>query len=74
MPYPEDLELEATLEEMIDASSVSEVLEAIVQVMASKAAHIGESWQDYGLQDDWEKAANVVQRAALNNFVERISD
>lgn len=49
------------LEAMIDATSLSIVLEAIAEVCSAKADHIRENWADTALAMDWDKAATLTE-------------
>ncbi len=52
------------LEAMIDATSVSAVLEALAEVCSLKATHIAEAWGDYETATNWECAATSIDRVA----------
>ncbi len=51
------------LEQCIDGSSLSAVLEMIEVICEEKAQHISENWQDEGLAKMWIRAAKRVSEA-----------
>lgn len=48
------------LEQMIDRSSVQQVLERLEAVLYAKADHIADNWQDLSLAREWERIARAV--------------
>lgn len=55
----------AALEGMIDNADLASVLNAMEEIVAVKASHIRETWQDEGLAKRWESAGNRVNIARL---------
>jgi hypothetical protein len=49
------------LENIIDRSSVREVLNAIGVICQEKAAHIAENWQDEALSMKWDRAGEKIR-------------
>lgn len=54
-------DLEA-LELMIDKTSLTHVLDGLVEICAGKADHIATNWQDATLSGRWQWAANTIER------------
>lgn len=49
--------LEATLEGLVDQSSLARVLEALANVCGAKATHIQGAWLDDATARQWQKAS-----------------
>ena len=60
-----DKEME-TLENMIDKYDIYQVLQKISEVMALKALHIRENWQDEHLAKFWEKQSKKIYNTSLS--------
>jgi hypothetical protein len=58
-------EIETALEEVIDLVSLSTALDKIVAICYDKASHIEDNSQDAGTAKRWDKAANIIARAAV---------
>jgi 3-methyladenine DNA glycosylase AlkC len=58
------LERTEVLEDMIDESSVAEILRDIEQVCYNKQEHILSNWQDDHLAERWFKIAQELQNAS----------
>lgn len=58
-----------TLEGLIDATSLRNVLTLLSEVCGEKAEHIRSNWQDEALAQCWEKAANGVNKAHTAAYV-----
>jgi hypothetical protein len=56
------------LEELIDHSSFSGVVMALVQIANEKADHIRANWQDEGTAKRWERAAKAVDSIVDRTF------
>jgi predicted TPR repeat methyltransferase len=61
-------DLARTLEDLIDAHTLADVLEALVEIASEKADHLASEWQDQEQARRWKKAANAVMKAAYNVF------
>ncbi len=57
-------ELDYAVEQLIDASSVAEVLEALEQVCWAKSEHLATNWQDMQTAKAWRGAALKLAAAA----------
>lgn len=57
--------LESRLEEMIDETNLSLVLETIASVCYAKADHVQTNWQDKSLAMEWEEAGDRVISVAM---------
>ena len=53
------------LETMIDQSSLSDVLDALVSVCCDKASHLREIWQDENFARAFERAASAIEAARI---------
>lgn len=60
------LDLQNVVEEMIDASSVAAVADAIEEVCNGKAEHLLTNWQDRGAAKAWERLARAAARLAAS--------
>ena len=49
------------LEEIIDSSSLRQLVSALVQLAHEKAEHIRTNWQDRPLANDWNRAGNLLE-------------
>jgi hypothetical protein len=61
------------LEELIDATSVRDVLEAISMICIDKSTHIRDSYSDFLLAEKWDKAGIAVRKVAVNQWVREVS-
>lgn len=61
--------LEETLEQMIDSTSLSQVLDAIGKVCIEKVSHLETNWQDYAAGKAWEKAGHRIVKLALDDNI-----
>lgn len=52
-----------SLEELIDANSVKDVLDAVVRICEAKAEHLRENWQDQNMAKVWTKTAVLIEHA-----------
>jgi hypothetical protein len=57
------------VERLVDASSLSTVLEALSNVAGYKAEHIRCNWQDRVLARAWEKASQKIAAVSLPEAV-----
>lgn len=61
-------QLKNQLENLIDSTSLAEVLEAISQVCYEKELHIEENWQDPATAKNWKhaglKISNISDKVA----------
>jgi hypothetical protein len=57
-------ELADSLEDLVDRSSLSDVLEALEGMCDEKADHVATNWQDRPLSKQWAKAARAIGRAS----------
>lgn len=62
-------EYKKQLEDLIDHSSVSKVLETLSEICWEKSQHIQTVWQDKILSQIWERAGNQ-----LSGFYAKFSD
>lgn len=53
------------LEDMIDATSVEDLITGVEVVCREKADHIRAEWQDEALAKDWEAVARVLSKVVL---------
>lgn len=53
-----------TIEQLIDQSSLLDVLTAIECICGEKAAHLRANWQDRQSAKVWDKASNLVGETA----------
>lgn len=63
----------ATLEQLIDAATLSAVLEAISEICGAKAEHIRHSWNDTALARYWDNACGRVGITVATSEVQRVS-
>ena len=54
--------LEYELEELLDASNVREILEALVDICHGKADHLRANWQDDVSAKGWERDARTIDK------------
>jgi len=54
-----DLDLFEALEQLVDAASITRVIQSLQLVTATKAAHISQNWDDQPLAARWR---NVAER------------
>jgi hypothetical protein len=52
--------MEATLEELIDTQSLTDVLAAIARICEGKSEHLLANWQDKPASKDWDSAASRI--------------
>lgn len=52
------------LEDMIDRSSIEDVINAIAFIAAEKEDHIIHNWQDRATARAWGRAVTILERAA----------
>jgi hypothetical protein len=50
----------AILEELVDSTSVSDVLQMLSEIYFEKSEHIRDNWQDEPLARIWERAGNRI--------------
>jgi hypothetical protein len=62
MTGPQDLQ--EALESMIDDTSLTDVLNALVSVCGDKAEHLLSNWQDPMAAKCWAKMATAIERVA----------
>jgi hypothetical protein len=65
-------ELSDTLEDVLDRTNPSIVVEMLADICHEKAAHILEMWQDPNLAQDWEKAGTYLNRVANAKAIAQI--
>ena len=51
------------LEQLIDRTSLTVVLDGIAQICSEKGEHVHVNWQDHALGEVWDNAAGVVLKA-----------
>ena len=54
------------LELVIDAHGLSKTLNAIAEICAEKAAHVGATWTDRELESRWNRCAAKVSKSAAS--------
>ena len=54
------------LETIIDAHGLSKTLNAIAEICAEKAAHVGATWTDRELESRWNRCAAKVSKSAAS--------
>lgn len=54
---------EYEIEEIIDHTSLSEVLGMLSSICYGKADHLQTNWQDYAAAKEWQKAARIIDSA-----------
>ena len=59
---PKDRE---TLEKLIDAHGLMEVIEALAVIAGEKAEHVRVNWQDSSLAESWHRDAAHLEKVAL---------
>lgn len=57
------MDMNETLEKLIDTHGLQDVLVSLSNICFEKAAHIRENWQDANLAKLWEKNAKVLDIA-----------
>lgn len=62
-----------TLEQILDATSLRQVLKALGSICYAKAAHIAEAWQDRPLAQKWVNVGNFLDRANEKQYVKDVS-
>ncbi len=60
-----------SLEALVDANGLANVLEALAELCDAKAEHVEANWQDVGLARLWRSAYRVTQGSAAR--VHRLS-
>lgn len=48
------------IEDLIDKHDLPRVLEAIAEICSAKADHVASNWQDYALEKQWNKRAELM--------------
>jgi deoxyhypusine synthase len=59
-----DAELNAEVEELIDAVGLKAVVAAVAAIAHEKAEHLKVNWQDWPAARDWERRAKELDRIA----------
>lgn len=59
------LELQDQLEELVDATSLEDVIRALSVVCGLKADHIAVDWQDKATSRPWSRAQCALDKAAF---------
>lgn len=54
----------AHLEDIMDATSVGELLNAIAEICGEKGEHIARGWPSASLAKLWDKRARILERIA----------
>ena len=52
------------LEQYVDSQGLAGVLDVLAATCREKAEHVQSNWQDARLAELWEKAADIIDRAA----------
>lgn len=52
------------LEQIIDGSTIHQVIEALAEICHEKADHIRHTWQDRVTAAPWDRAGNALSQAA----------
>ncbi len=60
-------ETQATLEDLIDKSSLTDVLNLLANICNEKADHLRSDWQDEQSAKGWERDAAKLDKLSLNN-------
>lgn len=60
----------ATLEVLVDHTSLADVLEALGQIATDKAEHVARVWQDKPLARTWAKAAKRLAYIANTSEIQ----
>jgi hypothetical protein len=64
-------QLQYQIEELVDHSSLFDVLMALAETASYKAEHISSNWQDEALAAAWARAAQCLdQTAPINRLTE----
>ena len=66
-------EQKLTLEQIVDATNLSDVLAALAEICYGKAEHLRSNWQDESAAKAWQKAANRVDDYAHSAAVVDVS-
>jgi hypothetical protein len=61
------------LEQVIDSCGLLETVLAVALICEAKALHIESAWQDKLLAKSWQRAAEVLHRAAATKSVADVS-
>lgn len=56
------------LESMVDTKGLQHILDTLVDICREKAEHLRSNWQDTTAADDWENAANDLDRVNTENL------
>jgi hypothetical protein len=61
------------LEQLIDKSTLADVLDSLAEIAHAKAQHIQENWQDVSLARTWDCAGKRIESCAVNSHVCSVS-
>jgi len=62
-----------TLEQLVDALGLDQVLEHLSALCVAKADHLATNWQDKAGADAWTKAASRLEMASMHSAITRVS-
>ena len=65
--------LEMALEQILDQSRLSDVLNALAAVCHGKAEHLRSNWQDASTGRAWDRAADRLAEVAANPRIVEVS-
>ena len=58
-----------SLEGLVDATSLGQVLEALSELCSEKAAHVAENWQDKSLERAWLHCEGLIGVTVTDKYV-----
>ena len=58
--------MQTVLEDLVDQTSLADVIEALSNVAHCKSEHILTNWQDQDLAECWTRAAEAIARVSLD--------
>jgi hypothetical protein len=61
------------LEQLIDKSTLADVLDSLAEIAHAKAQHIQENWQDVSLARTWDSAGKRIESCAVSSHVCAVS-
>jgi hypothetical protein len=65
--------LEMALEQILDQSRLTDVLNALAAICHGKAEHLRANWQDAGAGRAWDRAADRLAELATNPRIVEVS-
>jgi hypothetical protein len=67
-------QLQYQVEELVDHSSLFDVLIALAETASYKAEHVSSNWQDKVLAAAWAKAAQYLEQTAHRAPINRLTE